>query len=63
MSIKLVVNSDDKLNFDLYHLTSTLFLDSIVQNGLGAINPVREWNILDLFYAMAFKTDGFAVKK
>ncbi len=48
MSNKLAVNPDKNLNFDLYHGTSTLFLDSIVQHGLGAINPVKEWNILDL---------------
>lgn len=36
------------LPVDLYHGTSTLFLDSIIQNGLGGVNPVIEWNILEL---------------
>jgi hypothetical protein len=33
---------------DLYHGTSTLFLDSILQNGLAGINPVTEWQLLEL---------------
>jgi len=33
---------------DLYHGTSTLFLDSILQHGLGGVNPVTEWQLLEL---------------
>lgn len=44
----MTISSENRLNVDLYHGTSTLFLDSITQNGLGAINPVKEWNILEL---------------
>jgi hypothetical protein len=30
----------------LYHATSTLFLDSIEQYGLGGLNIIKEWNVL-----------------
>ena len=48
MNSKHIINTDNQLNIDLYHGTSTLFLDSIVENGLGGINPIAEWKILDL---------------
>ena len=32
----------------LYHGTSSIFLPSILENGLGGINAVKEWGILDL---------------
>jgi hypothetical protein len=38
----------EKLDFSLYHATSTLFIDSIKQNGLGAHNPVKELKLLEL---------------
>jgi len=43
-----IINAEDKLTVDLFHGTSTLFLDSIVQNGLGALNPITEWKLLEL---------------
>lgn len=43
-----MVTSDNKLAFDLYHGTSTLFLDSIIENGLGGVNPVKSWNLVEL---------------
>ena len=43
-----MITGENKLTIDLYHGTSTLFLDSIIQNGLGAINPVNEWKLLEL---------------
>jgi len=43
-----MVNEENKLTIDLYHGTSTLFLGSIIKFGLGAINPVQEWNLLEL---------------
>lgn len=43
-----MITKDNKLSIDLYHGTSTLFLDSIIENGLGGINPVKEWNLLEL---------------
>lgn len=43
-----MIGPDNRLTIDLYHGTSTLFLDSIVQNGLGAVNPVKEWNLIEL---------------
>ena len=39
---------DNKISVDLYHGTSTLFLDSIIENGLGGVNPVTEWNLIEL---------------
>lgn len=43
-----MVTKENKLTIDLYHGTSTLFLDSIIQNGLGAVNPVTEWKLQEL---------------
>ena len=43
-----MINEENNLTVDLYHGTSTLFLDSIVSNGLGGINPVKDWNLLEL---------------
>jgi hypothetical protein len=40
------------LTIDLYHGTSTVFLDSIIQNGLGGVNPVAEWKLLELSKAV-----------
>lgn len=48
MEIKKIINSDNHLTVDLFHGTSTLFLDSIIKNGLGGINPVDDWKLLDL---------------
>ena len=53
----------------LFHGTSTLFLDSIVQSGLGGVNPVVEWRILEFareIYPVVKQhlshEDGFRVK-
>ena len=43
-----MINHNTKLPIDLYHGTSTLFLDSIIKNGLGGINPAIEWKVLEL---------------
>ena len=43
-----MITTESKLTINLYHGTSTLFLDSIVHNGLGAVNPVNEWKLLEL---------------
>lgn len=48
MKIERIVNNKNQLTIDLFHGTSTLFLDSIVQNGLGGINPISQWNVLEL---------------
>ena len=39
---------NDRLLIPLYHGTSTLFLDSVVKHGLGGINPMKDWNVLEL---------------
>ncbi|SHJ79356.1 hypothetical protein SAMN02745146_0182 [Hymenobacter daecheongensis DSM 21074] len=43
-----MVDATNQLTIDLYHGTSTLFLDSILKNGLGGINPVTDWKLLEL---------------
>ncbi len=43
-----VINSKGELVIDLYHGTSSIFLDSIISNGLGGIDPIAEWDILEL---------------
>src|ERR1044071_6013102 len=43
-----MINDENHLTIDLFHGTSTLFMDSIIQNGLGGINPVIEWKLLEL---------------
>jgi len=40
--------SSEQLPFKLYHGTSTIFLKSINEHGLGAVNPVKEWKVLEL---------------
>ena len=42
------MNEKNELTVDLFHGTSTIFLNSIIRNGLGGINPVEDWNILEL---------------
>ena len=64
-----MITDDGKLTIDLYHGTSTLFLDSIIQKGLGAVNPVNEWKLLELskeVYALSeqyIKETNFFLKK
>lgn len=36
------------LSLPLYHGTSTLFLASIIEHGLGGENPVAKWRVLNL---------------
>lgn len=36
----------------LFHGTSTLFLDSIIDHGLGGLNPIAEWGVLDFALAI-----------
>ena len=36
-----------ELEFPLYHGTSTLFLESIAQHGLGGWDPIKEWRVLE----------------
>jgi len=45
---KAIKNPEAKLPCPLYHGTSTLFLDSIVSHGLGGVNPIVEWKLVDL---------------
>ncbi|OHE84185.1 MAG: hypothetical protein A2190_00380 [Lysobacterales bacterium RIFOXYA1_FULL_69_10] len=37
----------DNVPFPLFHGTSTLFLDDIVQYGLGGENPIAAWGVLE----------------
>ncbi len=36
-----------RLEFPLYHGTSTLFLESIARHGLGGWDPIKEWRVLE----------------
>lgn len=36
------------LELSLYHGTSTIFLDGIIKYGLGGMNPISEWKVLEL---------------
>jgi hypothetical protein len=42
----------DRLPVPLYHGTSTLFLSSIVEFGLGGRNPIKEWRVLEFAKAI-----------
>ena len=53
-SPKELLNSRDQLTIDLFHGTSSLFLDSILSHGLGGINPVKDWKILEIFFLSIF---------
>ena len=37
------------LNFPLYHGTSSIFLDSIQKSGLGSINIIKKYQVMDMF--------------
>ncbi len=39
---------DEILEHPLYHGTSSIFLDGIIQHGLGGLNPIAEWKIPDV---------------
>lgn len=43
-----ILTKEGKLKIDFYHGSSTIFLNSIIKNGLGGINPIEEWKILEL---------------
>lgn len=43
-----IINSEKNLTITLYHGTSTLFLDNIIDKGLGGLNPVKEWKLVEL---------------
>ena len=53
-----------KLEFPLYHGTSTIFLDSILRHGLGAFNPLIDLKVLPLLeyiyplWNKAFESDS-----
>lgn len=59
----------DELPIPLYHGTSSLFLGSIIRSGLGGLNPIAEWHLLEfarLIYPLVEKhvstRDDFVVK-
>src|SRR5690349_20133729 len=37
----------DKMPIPLYHGTSSLFLGSILRAGLGGVNPISQWKVLE----------------
>ncbi len=63
------IASRDKLPISLYHGTSSLFLGSILRFGLGGLNPIAEWKVLEfarLIYPLVkehiAKRDDFMIK-
>lgn len=42
-----MTSTTGKIPFPLYHGTSTLFLDDIVEYGLGGKNPILDWGVLE----------------
>ncbi len=42
-----IIAPNGRLNIPLYHGTSSIFLDSIVRTGLGAVNPVKQRKMLE----------------
>lgn len=42
----------NSLPIPLYHGTSTLFLDGILRTGLGGLNPIAEWRVLEFAKAI-----------
>lgn len=52
-----IFDKNGRLLIDLYPGTSTLFLDSIIGNGLGAVNPMKEWGILELAREVGYLSD------
>ena len=56
------MHREELLNRPLYHATSTLFLPSIIENGLGGINQLEQYNILpfmEKLYKKASKAGCF----
>ena len=47
-----------RLSIPLYHGTSTLFVDSIANHGLGGMNPVKEWSLLELAKEVLLLSEG-----
>jgi hypothetical protein len=43
----------DLIPVPLYHGTSTLFIEGILQHGLGGMNPIQEWKVLEFARAIA----------
>ena len=47
-----------RLSIPLYHGTPTLFVDSIANHGLGGMNPVKEWSLLELAKEVLLLSEG-----
>lgn len=43
-----IINHNNQVTVPLFHGTSTLFVDSILKNGLGAVNPLKDWKVYEL---------------
>ncbi|MDQ3192171.1 MAG: hypothetical protein M3Q58_11320 [Bacteroidota bacterium] len=48
MKLETLFDENNILKIDLFHGTSTLFLKGIIEKGLGGINPVVDWNLIEL---------------
>jgi len=45
------------LSFPLYHATSSLFLDSIKEYGLGGVDPVKNFRVIELLIKLEIIAD------
>jgi len=54
---KIILDKDGNFKFPLYHGSSTLFLDSILKNGLGSSNPFEKLPIIELMKECYNKCD------
>lgn len=52
---------DGRLTIPLYHRTSTLFLDDILEVGLGAVSPIKKYRIMETLEKLVHK--GFEHSK
>jgi hypothetical protein len=46
---------DGRLTIPLYHGTSTLFLDGILEEGLGAVSPIEKYGIMEFLAKLVHK--------
>lgn len=50
---------DGRLMIPLYHGTSTLFLDDILTNGLGAASPIEKYGIMETLERLVHKGNEY----
>jgi hypothetical protein len=51
----------EKMEFPLYHATSSIFEDSIKRFGLGGINPIKELKVIELISELKTLAERFVI--